>query len=115
GPPGRGGVASPQGPGRCDGQRTRSMNPSYSVVAPRAAHRCEYCHAPECIFNFPFEVEHIVPEAHHGPDEEFNWALACRSRNLSKSNHLTGVDDATGSDVHLYHPRLNAWDDHFLA
>jgi hypothetical protein len=49
------------------------MNPRYSVVAPRAAHRCEYCHAPECIFNFPFEVEHFVPENHQGPDAEFNW------------------------------------------
>jgi hypothetical protein len=91
------------------------MNPRYSVVASRAAHRCEYCHAPESIFNFPFEVEHIVPQAHLGLDEQFNWALACRSCNLSKSNHLTGVDDATGSDVRLYHPRSDAWNDHFLA
>ena len=83
------------------------MNPHYSVVAPRAAHRCEYCHGPECIFNFPFEVEHIVPETHQGRDEESNWALAYRSCNLSKSNHLTGLDDTTGSDARLYHTRLH--------
>jgi hypothetical protein len=91
------------------------MNPRYLVVAPRAAHRCEYCHAPECVFNFPFEVEHVIPEAHRGLDEQLNWALACRSCNLSKSNHVTGTDEATGSDVRLYHPRSDAWDDHFLA
>ena len=37
------------------------MNPQYAEVARRAGHRCEYCHAPEVIFNFPFEVEHILP------------------------------------------------------
>lgn len=33
------------------------MNPHYHAVGTRAEHRCEYCHAPEAIFNFPFEVE----------------------------------------------------------
>jgi molybdenum cofactor biosynthesis enzyme MoaA len=28
------------------------MNPYYNLVADRANHRCEYCHAPELIFNF---------------------------------------------------------------
>jgi len=36
------------------------MNSFYTLVADRAAHRCEYCHAPELVFNFPFEVEHIA-------------------------------------------------------
>ena len=36
------------------------MNPRYSAVAERAGHRCEYCGAPEVVFNFPFEVEHII-------------------------------------------------------
>lgn len=27
------------------------MNPFYTLVADRAAHRCEYCHAPELVFN----------------------------------------------------------------
>jgi hypothetical protein len=38
------------------------MNPFYTLVADRAAHQCEYCHAPELVFNFPFEVEHIIPQ-----------------------------------------------------
>ena len=36
------------------------MNRFYSEVAERAGHRCEYCRAPEVVFNFPFEVEHII-------------------------------------------------------
>jgi hypothetical protein len=39
------------------------VNPSYPRVAARAGHLCEYCRAPELIFNFPFEVEHIIPSS----------------------------------------------------
>ncbi len=46
------------------------MNPFYTLVADRAAHRCEYCHAPELVFNFPFEVEHIVPLYRGGADTD---------------------------------------------
>jgi len=35
------------------------MNPRYPAVSHRALHQCEYCHAPEGIFNLPFEVEHV--------------------------------------------------------
>ena len=42
------------------------MNPLYPVVAERAVYRCEYCHAPEVVFNFPFEVEHTLPQARGG-------------------------------------------------
>jgi hypothetical protein len=37
------------------------VNPNYPLVAERAGHRCEYCHAPEAIFNVPFKVDYIVP------------------------------------------------------
>ncbi len=29
------------------------MNPHYTQVALMAGHRCEYCHAPEAVFNLP--------------------------------------------------------------
>lgn len=44
------------------------MNPFYNLVADRAAHRCEYCHDPELVFNFTFEVKHIVPICRGGAD-----------------------------------------------
>ena len=53
------------------------MNPHYTAVAERAAHRCEYCHAPEAIFNFSFEVEHVMPTSREGTDDITNLALAC--------------------------------------
>ena len=50
------------------------MNPLYPVVAARADHRCEYCRAPEAIFNLRFEVEHILPTSREGRDEVSNCA-----------------------------------------
>jgi 5-methylcytosine-specific restriction endonuclease McrA len=53
------------------------MNPCYAAIAERANHRCEYCQAPEVVFNFPFEVEHIIPIFRQGANNEANLALAC--------------------------------------
>lgn len=89
------------------------MNPHYALVARRAGHRCGYCRAPEVFFNFPFEVEHIVPLVLGGTDSEVNLALACRSCNLWKSAHITGVDPEGEVVVALYNPRQNDWAEHF--
>lgn len=89
------------------------MNPFYTLVADRAAHYCEYCHAPELVFNFPFEVEHIVPRALGGADAEFNLALACRSCNLRKGTRISGIDPESDTEVRLFNPRQDQWDDHF--
>ena len=89
------------------------MNSSHPRVARRAAHRCEYCHAPEGIFNFPFEVEHIIPVSLGGANDDSNLALACRACNLHKSDHLTGADETTECEVSLFHPRQDRWNDHF--
>lgn len=89
------------------------MNPRYRKVAQRAAHKCEYCGAPEAIFNFPFEVEHIIPQSQGGVDDETNLALSCRACNIHKSNYLAGIDAATQTDVPLFNPRRDHWQDHF--
>ncbi|MBD1854492.1 MULTISPECIES: HNH endonuclease [Leptolyngbya] len=89
------------------------MNPLYTLVAARAAHRCEYCCAPELVFNFPFEVEHIIPVSRSGTDSEDNLALACRSCNLYKGNRISGVDPETGTETRLFNPREDTWDEHF--
>jgi hypothetical protein len=89
------------------------VNPAYPNVAERANHRCEYCHAPEAMFNVEFEVEHIVPRSRGGSDHSENYALACRSCNLKKSDTTEELDELTGTRTSLFHPRLDAWDDHF--
>jgi hypothetical protein len=89
------------------------MNPYYTLVADRANHRCEYCHAPELVFNFPFEVEHIIPISKQGADSEFNLALACRSCNLRKGNRVSGIYPDSNTEVSFFHPRQDVWDNHF--
>ena len=89
------------------------MNPLYPDTARRAGHRCEYCHAPEAAFNFPFEVEHITPTASGGEVTSNNLALACRSCNAFKAVREIGTDSETQASVSLFHPRSDGWEDHF--
>jgi hypothetical protein len=89
------------------------MNPHYPEVALRAGHRCEYCHAPEAVFNLPLEVEHIVPIARGGEDTAANWALACRACNLYKAAHVSGRDPESAVVVRLFHPRADQWGNYF--
>ncbi len=89
------------------------MNPLYAGAALRANRRCEYCRAPEDIFNFHFEVDHIVPVVQGGANDLDNAALACPACNLFKSNALIGFDADTQTDVPLFHPRRALWNAHF--
>lgn len=89
------------------------MNASYPVVATRAGHRCEYCRAPEAIFNFPFEVEHIVPAGFSGKNTDDNLAMACRSCNLFNADCREAIDPETGSASQLFNPRVDDWMENF--
>jgi hypothetical protein len=89
------------------------MNPLYKPVAERCGHRCEYCLASQDLFNFPFEVEHIVPRSDGGSDDLSNLALACHSCNRIKGAARVGRDDATAMIAPLFNPRADRWDEHF--
>lgn len=89
------------------------MNPDYPLVAARARHVCEYCHAPEVVFNLPFEVEHVTPLSAGGESSPDNLAPSCRSCNLYKSDAVAALDEQTGATVRLFHPRRDAWGKHF--
>jgi HNH endonuclease len=89
------------------------MNPLYDTIAAIAQHQCEYCYAPELAFNFPFEVEHIIPKSRQGTDALDNLALACRSCNLHKSNRVSIIDPVTQTETNLFNPRQDVWETHF--
>ncbi len=89
------------------------MNLLYPLIAERANHACEYCHAPELVFNFPFEVEHVVPVCRGGLNEIDNLALSCRSCNLRKGTQTHAMDPESQAQVSLFHPRLMQWLEHF--
>lgn len=89
------------------------MNPHYPFVSARARHVCEYCHAPEAVFNLPFEVEHIKPLSVGGESTEDNLALSCRSCNLYKADFIAAVDEQTQTETRLFNPRRDVWSEHF--
>ncbi|MBA2732180.1 MAG: HNH endonuclease [Acidobacteria bacterium] len=89
------------------------MNPYYPLVSARARHACEYCRAPEIVFNLSFEVEHITPQSRGGESTENNLALSCRSCNLYKSDYVSAVDELTQQEADLFNPRRDLWDEHF--
>ena len=89
------------------------MNPYYSIVAERAGNLCEYCHAPEAVYNFPFEVDHFVPLSSGGSREPENLVLACRACNAYKAFHQIGLFENTET-IRLFNPRRDEWKEHFL-
>ena len=84
------------------------------LVRQRAGNRCEYCLIPQEATAFlTFHVEHIVARQHGGDDDNDNLALACNRCNAFKGPNLSAVDPGTLQVVQLFHPRHDAWDDHF--
>ncbi len=67
----------------------------------------------QCGDNLPFNLEHVVPRARTGPDDEDNMALACRACNVRKSDFQEGVDPESGVVEPLFNPRRDQWDAHF--
>lgn len=89
-------------------------HPNYTFVAQRAKHRCEYCHAPEIIFNVAFEVDHIIPISKKGKNEQENLALCCRICNRHKLDRIEGIDHNTEDVFRLFNPRMDRWEEHFF-
>ena len=86
------------------------------TVRERAGHRCEYCHLPQAYAPVVrFHIEHIRARQHGGDDALANLALSCPHCNRFKGPNLTSVDPATATVVSLFHPRLDAWDTHFVV
>jgi len=89
------------------------LNPFHPFVAARAGFRCEYCHAPELIHNFTFEVEHIYPRSAGGSSTDDNLALSCTACNVFKSDAVAGWDAEERDQVPFFHPRHDCWEHHF--
>ena len=83
------------------------------LIGERAAGRCEYCRMPQAALDRSFHVEHIIARQHGGSDDQENLALACDRCNLHKGTNLSSLDPETGETVQLFHPRTQAWEEHF--
>ncbi len=83
-------------------------------VRLRAGGRCEYCQFPEIHAVIPFEVEHVIPIKHGGLTDSANLALACFYCNRYKGPNVAGLVDPGAVVTRLFHPRIDAWGDHFV-
>jgi len=83
-------------------------------VRERARYLCEYCHTSEKWQYVPFTIDHITPLAKGGSDELDNLALACFHCNRYKSDRVTAINSKTGTEIPLFNPRHDNWNDHFI-
>lgn len=83
-------------------------------VRRQAGDRCGYCLSRQEYVWGKLEIEHIIPLASEGTDDEENLWLACRLCNLQKSDQTEAQDPLTGQRVHLFNPRVQFWWDHFM-
>jgi 5-methylcytosine-specific restriction endonuclease McrA len=84
------------------------------LVRQRAGDCCEYCRLPQFALPASLQIEHIVARQHRGSDDPDNLALSCPYCNRFKGPNLSTIDQETGELVPLFHPRRDAWEDHFV-
>lgn len=83
------------------------------AVAARASHACEYCRSSERYGVQSFECEHIIPLSQGGDTTLENLAFACGGCNRCKAARTSAPDPVDGSMTPLFHPRTQAWNEHF--
>lgn len=83
-------------------------------VRARASYLCEFCHANERWQYVKFTIDHVIPFSLGGSDRLENLTLACFHCNRRKTNRLTGIDPASQTEVALFNPRQDSWQEHFI-
>jgi hypothetical protein len=90
------------------------MEAARQEVRHRAGGRCEYCRFHESHLPlWPFHLDHVQAEQHGGGENPGNLAWSCQRCNLRKGTNLSGVDPDSAAVVQLFHPRQDAWAEHF--
>jgi HNH endonuclease len=82
-------------------------------VRAKAHNRCGYCQSSQHYVLGVLEIDHIIPKARRGSDEEANLWLACRMCNSFKGTQMTARDPLRGRRVRLFNPRRQRWSRHF--
>jgi hypothetical protein len=91
----------------------RALKEVRTRVRAQAGDQCGYCRTPQRYILGWLEVEHIIPKARGGTDDEENLWLACRMCNGFKGTQTHGRDPVTGRRVRLFNPRRQRWSRHY--
>ena len=82
-------------------------------VRSQAQNQCGYCRSLQKYVLGILEIDHIIPTAAGGSDDESNLWLACRLCNSYKGAQTHGKDPSTNRKVKLFNPRTQQWSRHF--
>jgi HNH endonuclease len=82
-------------------------------VRTQAKEQCGYCRSLQKYVLGILEIEHIIPKAAGGSDNEDNLWLACRLCNSYKGTQTDAKDPVTNRNVKLFNPREQKWSRHF--
>src|SRR5688572_32098793 len=82
-------------------------------IRESARNRYGYCLSPQHLVLGPLEIEHLVPRARGGTNDEPNLWLSCAICNSHKRDLVAAKDPETGVEVPLFNPRQQKWSDHF--
>src|SRR3954451_1735140 len=82
-------------------------------IRGEARDRCGYCLSPQRLVMARLEIEHIIPRAKGGSDDESNLWLSCPLCNRHKADRTEGRDPQTGILFPLFNPRSQSWPNHF--
>jgi hypothetical protein len=82
-------------------------------IQDQAKNRCGYCQSQQQYVLGKLEIDHIIPVAAGGTNNEENLWLACRLCNSYKGVQTETADPLSGKLVKLFNPRQQGWADHF--
>jgi hypothetical protein len=92
---------------------TKVSNQVATFVRRRADNRCEYCQSHQDLMMSKLQIDHILPVAKGGSNDEANLSLACDMCNGYKWQKVGGVDPISGIFVTIFNPRQQQWPEHF--
>ncbi|MBD1808873.1 HNH endonuclease [Microcoleus sp. FACHB-SPT15] len=82
-------------------------------VRIQAKNQCGYCRSLQKYVLGVLEIEHIIPKALGGTDDEENLWLSCRLCNSFKGIQTHGQDPIMNRKAKLFNPRQQKWSRHF--
>ena len=82
-------------------------------IREAARDRCGYCLSSQRYVMSKLEIEHLIPRALGGLEDESNLWLSCGLCNRYKGSQTAGVDPVEGARVSLFNPRTQVWNEHF--
>jgi 5-methylcytosine-specific restriction endonuclease McrA len=83
-------------------------------VRRQANNQCGYCRSQQKYVLGALEIDHIIPKAVGGSDDEENLWLACRLCNGYKGVQVQARNPKTNHSVNLFNPRRQKWASHFV-